>query len=210
MSELTHGIELVSAEWHAIALARLDTLTKPLGSLGRLEDIAAQWVAIRREQWAAPVGKGVYIFAADHGVTAEGVSAYPSDVTQQMVLNFHGGRCSRECACAVAWRRVDGQLMRVLRVSFHGRARPAASQGRTTAQRTCVRGRSDDAGAAAMQALAVGAEMADLAAKSVGRSLHCHRRDGHWQHDVGECHHLCAYRRRARKSCYGPRNGHCG
>jgi nicotinate-nucleotide--dimethylbenzimidazole phosphoribosyltransferase len=62
-----------------------------LGSLGRLEDLAAQWVAIRR---GAPLGvlkKAVYVFAADHGITAEGVSAYPAEVTRQMVLNFLAG-----------------------------------------------------------------------------------------------------------------------
>jgi nicotinate-nucleotide--dimethylbenzimidazole phosphoribosyltransferase len=72
----------------AVARARLDTLTKPLGSLGRLEDLAAQWVSIRQQSFADPISKAVYIFAADHGVTAEGVSAYPKEVTHQMVLNF--------------------------------------------------------------------------------------------------------------------------
>jgi len=77
-----------SAQAHATARARLDTLTKPLGSLGRLEDIAAQWVSIRRDKFTDPILKAVYVFAADHGVTAEGVSAYPREVTHQMVLNF--------------------------------------------------------------------------------------------------------------------------
>ncbi len=70
---------------------RLDTLTKPLGSLGRLEDLAAQLVAIHRQHLALPLSKAVYVFAADHGITAEGVSAYPSAVTHQMVLNFLAG-----------------------------------------------------------------------------------------------------------------------
>ncbi len=75
----------------ATARAHLDALTKPLGSLGRLEDLAAQWFALRRGDITAPVSKAVYVFAADHGITAEGVSAYPSEVTQQMVLNFLSG-----------------------------------------------------------------------------------------------------------------------
>ena len=75
----------------ATARAHLDALTKPLGSLGRLEDLAAQWFALRRGDISEPVSKAVYVFAADHGVTAEGVSAYPSEVTQQMVLNFLAG-----------------------------------------------------------------------------------------------------------------------
>jgi nicotinate-nucleotide--dimethylbenzimidazole phosphoribosyltransferase len=73
------------------AKAHLDSLTKPLGSLGRLEDLAAKWFAIRHGNLIAPVSKAVYVFAADHGITAEGVSAYPSEVTRQMVLNFLSG-----------------------------------------------------------------------------------------------------------------------
>lgn len=91
VESLAHGIEPVSELWRGQARQRLDTLTKPLGSLGRLETVAAQFVAIRRERWQEPIRKGVYIFAADHGVTAEGVSAYPSEVTRQMVLNFLAG-----------------------------------------------------------------------------------------------------------------------
>jgi nicotinate-nucleotide--dimethylbenzimidazole phosphoribosyltransferase len=75
----------------AAARARLDTLTKPLGSLGRLEDLATQWVSIRQQSYADPISKAVYVFAADHGVTAEGISAYPKEVTHQMVLNFLSG-----------------------------------------------------------------------------------------------------------------------
>ena len=81
-------IKATSEAWRQKARVHLDTLTKPLGSLGVLEDLAAQIVAIRQEQFAEPVQKGVYVFAADHGITAEGVSAYPSEVTYQMVLNF--------------------------------------------------------------------------------------------------------------------------
>jgi nicotinate-nucleotide--dimethylbenzimidazole phosphoribosyltransferase len=73
------------------ARAHLDSLTKPLGSLGRLEDLAAQWFAICEGRFPATLSKSVYVFAADHGITAEGVSAYPSQVTQQMVLNFLSG-----------------------------------------------------------------------------------------------------------------------
>ena len=71
----------------AEARRHLDTLTKPLGSLGRLEDIAAQLHALGLSE----LRKAVYVFAADHGLAAEGISAYPSEVTQQMVLNFLRG-----------------------------------------------------------------------------------------------------------------------
>lgn len=73
------------------ARERLDNLTKPLGSLGRLEEIAERISGIRNQ--LAPVIKQKVIFtlAGDHGVVAEGVSAYPSEVTPQMVYNFAKG-----------------------------------------------------------------------------------------------------------------------
>lgn len=75
----------------AQAQARLDRLTKPIGSLGRLEELAARYVMITGEMKPAVPRGAVFTFAADHGVTAEGVSAYPSAVTPQMVLNFLRG-----------------------------------------------------------------------------------------------------------------------
>jgi nicotinate-nucleotide--dimethylbenzimidazole phosphoribosyltransferase len=71
--------------------ARLDRLTKPIGSLGRLEELAACYVMITGEMNPKVPRGAVYTFAADHGVTVEGVSAYPSAVTPQMVLNFLRG-----------------------------------------------------------------------------------------------------------------------
>jgi len=77
--------------WRTRALARLNSLTKPVGSLGRLEEIAARLVAIREEERPQCSNKVIFTLAADHGVTDEGVSAYPKAVTRQMVLNFLGG-----------------------------------------------------------------------------------------------------------------------
>lgn len=73
------------------ARRRLDNLTKPIGSLGRLEDIATQMYSIFSGEIPLPLRKAVYIFAGDHGVTKEGVSAYPREVTAQMVHNFLNG-----------------------------------------------------------------------------------------------------------------------
>jgi nicotinate-nucleotide--dimethylbenzimidazole phosphoribosyltransferase len=87
ISKTVASIESPSDLWRVRARAHLDELTKPLGSLGMLEDIAAQIVTIRCGDFAE-MRKAVYIFAADHGIAAEGVSAYPSEVTRQMVLNF--------------------------------------------------------------------------------------------------------------------------
>ena len=96
VNQIVRGIEPPSELWRQKARAHLDNLTKPLGSLGRLEDIAAQIVAIRQDNCEVPIKKGAYIFAADHGISAEGVSAYPREVTHQMVLNYlsHGAAIS--------------------------------------------------------------------------------------------------------------------
>ena len=74
--------------WRAFANAKLNSLTKPPGSLGRLEEIAAKIVCVREHECPTRANKAVYVFAADHGVAEEGVSAYPKDVTHQMVRNF--------------------------------------------------------------------------------------------------------------------------
>jgi nicotinate-nucleotide--dimethylbenzimidazole phosphoribosyltransferase len=71
--------------------ARLDRLTKPQGSLGRLEDLATRFVAMTGRLDPTIRRKVVCTFVGDHGVTAEGVSAYPSAVTPQMVFNFLRG-----------------------------------------------------------------------------------------------------------------------
>ncbi len=74
------------------ARAHLDTLTKPPGSLGKIEHLAAWWSAARGTCPPAPPARArLCTFAGDHGVTAEGVSPYPSAVTAQMVANFLAG-----------------------------------------------------------------------------------------------------------------------
>jgi nicotinate-nucleotide--dimethylbenzimidazole phosphoribosyltransferase len=70
------------------AQAHLDSLTKPPGSLGILEELAKRYVAIQNNESPTLKKISTIVFAADHGVTAEGVSAYPSEVTPQMVMNF--------------------------------------------------------------------------------------------------------------------------
>jgi nicotinate-nucleotide--dimethylbenzimidazole phosphoribosyltransferase len=73
------------------AQQRLDSLTKPQGSLGRLEEFAKQLVAITENKMPELDKKVVFTFAGDHGVADEGVSAFPKEVTPQMVLNFVNG-----------------------------------------------------------------------------------------------------------------------
>ena len=73
------------------AQARLDDLTKPLGSLGRLEELARRLAEIRGTAKLAQPLAAVAVFAADHGVAQAGVSPYPAEVTPQMVFNFLAG-----------------------------------------------------------------------------------------------------------------------
>jgi len=73
------------------AQARQDMLTKPHGSLGRLEELSIQAAGITGQTLPKFNEKAVIVMAGDHGVVAEGVSAYPQEVTPQMVLNFLGG-----------------------------------------------------------------------------------------------------------------------
>lgn len=73
------------------ARERQDQLTKPTGSLGRLEELSIQLAGIQRKPLPSIKEKAVIVMAGDHGVVIEGVSAYPQEVTPQMVLNFLNG-----------------------------------------------------------------------------------------------------------------------
>ena len=92
---VTPNVEEIDAAAAAAARARVDALTKPLGSLGRLEELAVRLSAIAgRVVDRAYSAKAVLIGAADHGVTEEGVSAYPAEVTPQMVGAFLAGHAA--------------------------------------------------------------------------------------------------------------------
>jgi len=84
-------IRPVSSEWRMKAEERLDSLTKPKGSLGRLEELAARVVAVREEERPSLEKREVFVFVGDHGVVSDGVSAYPQEVTALMVNNFLSG-----------------------------------------------------------------------------------------------------------------------
>jgi nicotinate-nucleotide--dimethylbenzimidazole phosphoribosyltransferase len=79
--------------------ARLDCLAKPSGSLGDLEEIALRFAEIRGQELPSSQRRGMYVFCGDHGVTAEGVSPYPSSVTQQMMRNFVAGGAAVNVLC---------------------------------------------------------------------------------------------------------------
>jgi nicotinate-nucleotide--dimethylbenzimidazole phosphoribosyltransferase len=106
MRDLLARIHPVDENVRRATEALLDAKTKPRRSLGRLEDLAAQIAAVRG---AVPAGleAAIVVAAGDHGVAAEGVSAYPQEVTAQMVLNFAGGGA----AINVLARQADAQLI---------------------------------------------------------------------------------------------------
>lgn len=91
LEETMARIRPVDEDARAAAQRALDAKTKPRGSLGRLEELAAHIAAIRGTPEPGRLGAAVVVAAADHGVAAEGVSAYPAEVTGQMVANFAAG-----------------------------------------------------------------------------------------------------------------------
>ncbi len=97
--------------------ARIDGKAKPLGSLGRLEDLAVELALIWHPLPPRTRRATVFVFAADHGLTAEGVSAYPSSVTRAMVATYLAGRAGVNAlakACGVDVRVVDAGVDAVI------------------------------------------------------------------------------------------------
>lgn len=102
LEKVIGNINPVAVEWLKRAEARQLTLTKPPGSLGRLEEIANRVAAIQETLRPSVARRRIVIFAADHGVTSEGVSPYPSEVTRQMVANFRAGGAGINALAKVA------------------------------------------------------------------------------------------------------------
>src|SRR5215831_693796 len=91
LRELIGRIEGIDSTWVGMAWERQNRLTKPPGSLGLLEEIACRVAGIQKTLTPRVDRKRVVVFAADHGVTEEGISPYPTEVTAQMVANFLRG-----------------------------------------------------------------------------------------------------------------------
>src|SRR5579864_6879010 len=106
IANVLRQIEPLDADWIQRAERHQALLTKPPGSLGRLEDVANRSVAIQRSLTPSVERARVVVFAADHGVTAEGVAPYPSAVTGQMVANFLAGGAGVNAIARVAGAEV--------------------------------------------------------------------------------------------------------
>ena len=113
----------------AAARARNGQLTKPPGALGRLEELAiwyAGWRGDARPRINAPQ---VIVFAGNHGVAAQGVSAFPAEVTQQMVANFHHGGAAINQLAAAAGARMDVHALELERPTGDFTQGPAMAAG---------------------------------------------------------------------------------
>lgn len=107
LARLAATLPVADADAASAARARQNSLTKPPGSLGRLEEIAefmATWRATARpEIWKAQA----LVFAGNHGICAQGVNPYPQEVTVQMVANFQSGGAAINQLCAVNGASLD-------------------------------------------------------------------------------------------------------
>lgn len=91
IAEVIDQIEPIDRSIGRQVRAYIDTLTKPQGSLGRLEELAIELAQMTSEPFPQVSPAGVIVMAGDHGIAAEGVSAFPQEVTVQMVQNFLNG-----------------------------------------------------------------------------------------------------------------------
>ena len=107
INDIIADLPSVDAQTQNKATSRQAELTKPLGSLGKLEDIAI-WMAgwQRRDRPAIEHGQCL-IFAGNHGVVAQGISPFPAEVTAQMVANFANGGAAINQLCDLANLKLD-------------------------------------------------------------------------------------------------------
>ena len=107
LQQTINAIQPLNQEAMAQAQNRQNQLTKPAGSLGRLESLSIQIAGMTGQLNPALANRAVIVAAGDHGVTAEGVSAFPSAVTPQMVLNF----LNEGAAINVLARQADARVL---------------------------------------------------------------------------------------------------
>jgi nicotinate-nucleotide--dimethylbenzimidazole phosphoribosyltransferase len=107
LEETLSVIEPVDERAATAVQVRLDALTKPLGSLGYLEEIVRRYAAIRHDRQALTGKSAVAVFVADHGIADQGVSAYPKAVSAEMLRNLaYGGAAVSTLARQFGYRLV--------------------------------------------------------------------------------------------------------
>ncbi len=156
LGRLACPVEDVDTDLSQRVQSLLDNKTKPVGSLGRIEQLACRYACIRGELQPAPPRAAVVVAAADHGVAEEGVSAYPQEVTRQMLLNFAAGG-----AAINAIARSVGATLSVVDVGTKGPTPNGVLERKVTeGTRNMARGpaMTDDE---AEKALRVGIELAE-------------------------------------------------
>ncbi len=173
LTSAIRAVQPVDASWLHRAEVKLANLTKPPNSLGRLEWLAARLCAIQETVSPRAAARRIVVFAADHGVAAEGVSAYPSAVTAQMVGGFLRGGAAinalAHTASADVW---------VVDVGVAGDIDAAGSHALFRSRRVCPGTRNIAEGPAMSHselaaAIGAGFEMADAAATEGVAVLAC-------------------------------------
>jgi nicotinate-nucleotide--dimethylbenzimidazole phosphoribosyltransferase len=160
LADTLKAIVPISELWLQKAEERLDNLTKPRKSLGHLEEMAARVAAIQEADRPSLDKREIFVFVGDHGVVAEGVSAYPQEVTALMVANFLAGG-----AAVNVLARGVGATVSVIDIGMKEPVPDAYS----LVQRNVMRGTENIAQGPAMsrkeveQAIEVGIEMAESA-----------------------------------------------
>jgi nicotinate-nucleotide--dimethylbenzimidazole phosphoribosyltransferase len=119
LAQIMNRIEPLDENVMELARQRQDLLTKPRGSLGKLEDVSVRIAGICGCITPALDNKAIVVMAADHGVVAEGVSAYPQSVTRQMVAPFLDG-----CAAVNIFARHIGARVVVVDMGVIGGFKP--------------------------------------------------------------------------------------
>ena len=178
-----------SAEHRTRAEQRQSQLTKPAGSLGRLEQLAIELAALQRTERPRAEKTRIIVFAADHGVVAQGMSPFPAEVTVQMLANFAAGG-----AAISVLAHALGQTLTVIDVG--SLAETAAPGILVDKQRRGTRDFGQEPALTADEVAQASGRWTSRRDPRGGRRSGPHgvRRDGHRQHHVGGRNRLRADR----------------